>query len=139
MLTDFLIKRMNTKSKLHKIWKRFSTRVQWTPEGVCLKLCGYLVSLCPACALWFLDCTPSWKAFWRLNTTSRPQLKGSHYQHVSMMSPFPQHSSKTNNRGGTQTKSCQEKKKHPHTKGFRRIACFLIEHREAVHKTLAAS
>lgn len=118
------------------------TKSAVNPKGLCLKLLGYLVSPCPACALWILDCTPSWKAFWRLNTTSRPQLKGSHYQHVSMMSPFPQHSSKTNNRGGTQTKSCQGKEnqqKHPHTKSFRHIACFLIEHREAAHKTLAAS
>lgn len=40
--------------------------------------------------------------FETLNTTSRQRLKGSHYQHVNMMSPFPQHSSNANNRVQTQ-------------------------------------
>lgn len=37
------------------------------------------------------------------------RLKGSHYQHVNTMSPFPPHSSITNNRLGTRVTARQQK------------------------------
>lgn len=63
-----------------------------------------------ATALWFSLCTRSWKPFYTPTITSRQRLKGSHYQHVNMMSPFPPHSSITNNRLGTRAKARQHRK-----------------------------
>lgn len=51
----------------------------------------------------------SWKPFYTPATTSRQRLKGSHYQHVNTMSPFPPHSSITNNRLWTGVAARQQK------------------------------
>lgn len=61
------------------------------------------------CALWLSLCTRSWKPFYTPTTTSRQRLKGSHYQHDNTMSPFPPHSSITNNRLGTRVTARQQK------------------------------
>lgn len=60
-------------------------------------------------ALWLSLCTRSWKPFYTPTTTSRLRLKGSHYQHVNTMSPFPPHSSITNNRLGARVAARQQK------------------------------